>query len=438
VNMLLDLSLRGSLVAGVVWFLDRLVAGKMAARGRRFWWALVPVAFLVSISVPVLPSLTGISATSSPGTVSPAVGAPSLAQGGFSGFHPGSACWFALWLAGVVIYVLVVAIQTRSAARRWSRIRLSTDPALLDLLEDCKAQTRITAPIGLVVSNNIYTPALMGWLRPRILLPEKTVASLPRSQLRAILLHELAHFRSLDVPLGWLFTLARAVHWFNPVTHLASRAWISFREEAADEAALRTMNDSSGHPYGEALLAALRQAQSRPAPFGALAIGEAIHHLKRRLVMINHYPNRSPRPLAAIFILVMLILGVILRPVRAAEADPKQAAVAAMQPWLGEMDHGQYGQSWTDAAPSFQQAVTSQKWIDLSNSVRAQLGKCLDRKLVSAMEQTGDSGAQKGDFVIAQFDSSFKNLKYAVETVCFEKAPDGNWKAAGYYIKPKS
>jgi hypothetical protein len=332
-----------------------------------------------------------------------------------------------------------VAIQTRSALRCWSRVRLSTDPALLGVLEDCKGEAGITAPIGLVVSDDVSAPALMGWLRPRILLPPQTASALSQSQMRAVLLHELAHFRSLDIPLSWLFTLARAVHWFNPVVHLVSRAWINFREEAADEAALRTVNDSSGQAYGEALLAALRHAQNRPAPFGALAIGESIHHLKRRLVMINHYPNRSPHSLAAILILIVLVTGAVLRPVQAAEADSKQAAVAAMQTWLQEIDHGHYDQSWSDAASSFQKAITSSQWVTALKEARTPEGACLARKLASAMEQTGvpsPTGTQHGDFVIAQFNSSFENLKYAVETVTFEKAPDGIWKAAGYYIKP--
>ena len=437
-STLLDLSLRGSLVAMVVWVLDRVMAGRMAARGRRVWWVLIPIAFLVSIPVAVLP---GLSAKAS---INTALMAGTIGTTGVS-FSPGffsgpdlEAFLLMLWIMGVAIYLLVVVLQTRSAVRRWSRLRLSTEPRLLEMLEDCKADTGITAPIGLVVSGAVAVPALMGWLRPRILLPGNAVAALSSAQLRGVLSHELAHFRSLDIPLNWLFTLARAVHWFNPVVHLISRAWTGFREEAADEAALRAMNESSGQVYGDALLSTLRQAQSPTVPFGALAIGESIYHLKRRLVMINHYPHRSPRPLAAMLILAGLITGFILRPVRAADTDAKQAAEAAMQTWLGEMDQGQYGQSWKDASPAFQQAVASQKWTDLSTSVRTPLGKCLDRKLVSAMEQTGDSGVQKGDFVIAQFDSSFENLKYAVETVTFQKTADGTWKAAGYYIKPGS
>lgn len=150
--------------------------------------------------------------------------------------------------------------------------------------------------------------------------------------------------------------------------------------------------------------------------------------------MINHYPTRPSRLLGAGIILAVLIAGFIVRPVRAADGDSKQAAVAAMQAWLQEMDQGQYGQSWKDASSQFQKAVSSDQWVAKSNSIRAQLGKCSDRKLDSALEQTevpSPTGTQHGDFVVAQFDTSFENLKYAVETVCFEKAPDGTWKAAG-------
>jgi hypothetical protein len=343
-----------------------------------------------------------------------------------------------IWLAGAVISLLLVAMQTRAAVRRWSASRLSTDPLLLGLLEDAKAELGITAPIGLVTSEAVAAPAIMGWLRPRVLLPRAATATLNREQLRAVLLHELAHFRAFDVPLNWLFTAAQAAHWFNPVVHLAARGWGRFREEAADETALRALGESATGLYAETLLAALRPAAVPAAPFGALAIGESVHQLKRRLLMINHHPNRTSRPVLALLVSTLLAAAALLHPVRADAGDAKQAAVAAMQAWLAEMDAGQYDKSWQDASSSFQGAVTSAKWTEMSNSVRTPLGKCLDRKLASSLEQQNPSAAMQGDFVIAQFDSSFDNLKYAVETVTFEKAPDGSWKAAGYYIKPGS
>ena len=124
-----------------------------------------------------------------------------------------------------------------------------------------------------------------------------------------------------------------------------------------------------------------------------------------------------------------------------AQAATKKEAVAAMQTWLGEIDAGNYAKSWSDSAKSFQKAVASDQWVTALNGVRTPLGKSLARQLASAAYQTvvPKPGVvmEKGDFVIAQFDSSFENLKYARETVTFEKEADGAWRAAGYFIKPQ-
>jgi hypothetical protein len=47
------------------------------------------------------------------------------------------------------------------------------------------------------------------------------------------------------------------------------------------------------------------------------------------------------------------------------------------------------------------------------------------------------SAGPKGTFIVAQFETSFENMKFARETVCFEKETDGTWHAAGYFIKPQ-
>lgn len=144
----------------------------------------------------------------------------------------------------------------------------------------------------------------------------------------------------------------------------------------------------------------------------------------------------------AIVGLIPVLAGFIIGPIHAEDAaDPRPAAVAAMQTWLREIDQSQYAQSWKDASASFQKAAPSDQWVAALNSVRTPLGKCTARKLASSLHQAevpGPTGPQKGDFVIAQFNSSFENLANAVETVCFEKAPDGRWRASGYYIKPRT
>ncbi len=45
-SLLLDLSLRGSMVFVLAWLLDRASARLMTTTWRRVWWLLVPLAFL--------------------------------------------------------------------------------------------------------------------------------------------------------------------------------------------------------------------------------------------------------------------------------------------------------------------------------------------------------------------------------------------------------
>jgi hypothetical protein len=116
------------------------------------------------------------------------------------------------------------------------------------------------------------------------------------------------------------------------------------------------------------------------------------------------------------------------------DADQK-TAVAAAQSWLAAIDQGNYAESWTNAAPYFQGAVSESKWVESMNAFRKPLGDLVSRKLKSAKSMTEMPGAPDGQYVVMQFDTSFTNKKTAVETVTVGPKQDGQWKASGYYIK---
>lgn len=150
--------------------------------------------------------------------------------------------------------------------------------------------------------------------------------------------------------------------------------------------------------------------------------------------------NTFPRILLFFTLALIAMSAVLPGPALALEADKTKNATAAMLVWLKGIDEGKYGDSWKQASAVFQKSLTEQKWEAALDAVRRPLGACQDRKQASALHQTEvpvpGGRMLKGDFVIAQFDTSFANLKYAIETVTFE-LQDGVWKASGYYIKPK-
>jgi beta-lactamase regulating signal transducer with metallopeptidase domain len=442
------LTLRGSLVFAFVWLLELACARRMRCRSRRAWWWLVGLAFVLPLQLPFLPPSPASIAVlrDQVSFVSPQRVAAQSAVAFVTSPESVSRTlpWLAaIWIGGVAGSLGLIAARTWRANRRWSSERLCTRPELLNLLEDCKADAGVTAPIGLIVTAHVGAPALLGWLRPRILLPSSLADELPPARLRAVFLHELAHFRACDLALHGLFSLACAIHWFNPLAHLAARRWLHYRELAADEAALAWLPLAERGGYGDALIAALKHAHLFPPPRGALALGESLAHLKHRIVMITRHSSLARHGLPALLVscaLSGLLLLQSLRAEPAAGSDPKAAAVAAMRSWLQEIDSARYAESWQHASELFKGKVPSAVWEKQLAQVRTPLGACATREVASASLQErlpSPDGGVKGPFVLVQFNSSFKNLTAARETVTFMKEADGQWRAAGYFVVPR-
>ena len=118
-----------------------------------------------------------------------------------------------------------------------------------------------------------------------------------------------------------------------------------------------------------------------------------------------------------------------------ADVGAEKAATSAAQTWLAAIDHGDYAQSWQNAAAFFQNAVTGEQWKTSMEKFRKPLGDLVSRKLTSANATAELPGAPAGQYVVMQFETSFTNKKSAIETVTFMLEKDGQWKSCGYFIK---
>jgi len=136
-------------------------------------------------------------------------------------------------------------------------------------------------------------------------------------------------------------------------------------------------------------------------------------------------------------IVFLLILSLFL-PVSLVEAqnrEKEKAAVAAAEQWLLLVDAGKYDQSWKETAKYFKDAVSLDKWQQSLKAVRDPLGRLISRRVKSRVYTTSLPGAPDGEYVVIQFETSFKNKKAAVETVTPMMDKDGSWRVSGYYIK---
>ena len=133
------------------------------------------------------------------------------------------------------------------------------------------------------------------------------------------------------------------------------------------------------------------------------------------------------------FIAVCLMVGSVTA--MAGQSESEKNAVAGAEKWLGVVDSGKYGESWTEAAEYFKNAVKPDQWEQAVQAVRKPLGKLVSRKVKSATFKTALPGAPDGQYVVIEFETSFENKKSAIETVTPMLDKDGKWRVSGYYIK---
>jgi beta-lactamase regulating signal transducer with metallopeptidase domain len=186
-----------------------------------------------------------------------------------------------LWLAGAAALILAWAI----AQWRLSRALATAKPARSDWAR--------LAPEHTVLEHGTLGPMVVGFWRPRILLP----SALPPDP-AGILRHERAHLDRHDPLLVALLQLAQALLW--PILPVVLAVWRmrQLMELACDERALAGSDDSERQRYGAALLAVaeLRTVRLRPRPAFELHFGASLR-ARMRALRARH---RWPAPLQAI------------------------------------------------------------------------------------------------------------------------------------------
>jgi len=171
----------------------------------------------------------------------------------------------AAWMAGVLIIVFRWFV-------RWSRVRA--------LLRDA-VMVRVDAPIAVKFSSSRLEPGLVGILRPVILLPQGIEQQLSAVELKAVLAHELCHWRRHDNLLAAIHMLVEALFWFFPLVWWLGARLNAERERACDESVLAQGNDPQ--LYAEGILKVCRAYLQSPL---ACVAGVSGAGLKQRIDQI--------------------------------------------------------------------------------------------------------------------------------------------------------
>ncbi len=219
-----------------------------------------------------------------------------------------------IWLIGVLLSLgFMIYAQVRFWRRRnknWTQV----DAAIMAIWENCCHRLRIRNIPALHTSPDVTSPALVGFIRPALLVPQKNLNSFSKEDWENVFVHELAHYQRGDYWINGLHLFALSIHWFNPIVWIGLRQLRADRELAADEWTLQHLEPEKSVAYGQTLLKVIK-AQSSGNNLAMAAVGLVEDHvqLKQRLQRIVAFGPRTLLGtllgLGIVVVMAMLVLG---------------------------------------------------------------------------------------------------------------------------------
>jgi TonB family protein len=218
------------------------------------------------------------------------------AGGGFSESAGPSRQWLeqrlpfvvAGWTSGVAVLALHLSFG-------WFRLRRIRAQAILLAVERWPAAVHETARrfgvtrLRLLVSSVVDGPAVIGFVRPAIVVPASALAGLSPSHLEAILIHELAHLRRGDYLVNVVQCGVEILLFYHPAVWWVSNQIRREREHCCDDVAASLSADRLTYARALTSLEELRLRSTKLA-VGAGG-GELLHRIRRVLA-----PNTVERP----------------------------------------------------------------------------------------------------------------------------------------------
>jgi uncharacterized protein (TIGR03435 family) len=284
--------------------------------------AAAPVATWIALRLPSSQAVEAAASVSPPPAASAVSGfrgdLPRLFAAGYDRVPPAWLSWVAAaWMAGVVVFWLRL-LGGWIVAERLRRRQVRPAPGYWQQTFDrLRAQLRVSRPVRLLVSGLVEAPAVIGLLRPVVLVPLAALAGLPAEQMEALLLHELAHIRRYDYLVNALQSMVEALLFYHPAVWWVSAHMRSERELCCDDAAVAVTGDAQSYARALAELGAAGQAHYQAT---VAATGGSLANRVARLLgepqpaARTHSPAAVATATALVAITAVAVLGQTARP----------------------------------------------------------------------------------------------------------------------------
>jgi beta-lactamase regulating signal transducer with metallopeptidase domain len=138
---------------------------------------------------------------------------------------------------GVGLMLARFSLSFVSSSRLLRTLQPIADSDLMKLIAEQSSRLGLRRPPIVALCERVSVPAVVGIVKPMILLPPALLCGLDPHQLAAILSHEMAHIRRYDLVVNLLQRIVEALLFFHPVTWWISGRISIERENCCDDLA---------------------------------------------------------------------------------------------------------------------------------------------------------------------------------------------------------
>ena len=216
-------------------------------------------------------------------------------------------CLFFIWSAlALVLFVRKVTVYQGFIQYIKAGNKEVSDIKILNLLSDCEEKLNIKTRVELSCNPLIDSPMLIGFFRPRIILP---IGELEDKELFYIFVHEMIHYKQRDMFYKWLIQIVVCVHWFNPFVYLLEKEVNKSCELSCDEKVISVLDDTARREYGDMLISFLKSNNLYKSSLASVTLTEGAEQLKERLGAIMKFRKKSKAIIAitAIFTVAVCV-----------------------------------------------------------------------------------------------------------------------------------
>ncbi|MCF7958955.1 MAG: M48 family metalloprotease, partial [Phycisphaerae bacterium] len=220
--------------------------------------------------------------------------------------------WLTLgWLVGVAVLSIWNLAGWNCLQRFKKKMNIAVSADLLTRMKGIADKMGVRRAVRMVESALINSPAVIGFIKPMILLPTCAITGLSIGQIEAIIAHELAHIKRNDYLVNPLQTVVEILGFYHPAVWWVSRKIRIEREHCCDDMAIAVTGDNIS--YAKALVN-LAENKGQAPNLAVAARGGNFFQRIARLVKKDEGDNPSKRlsaVLAAVLIFAIAVPAVI-------------------------------------------------------------------------------------------------------------------------------